>query len=145
MKAKQFYSSQAWRYCAKYVLLYYANDDGMVQCSTSGVWMPVNSSKAHCGHLIRVHDGTKTNYSTAFEFENLAPQSHQENIYKGGNQLEMYKWLVEKHGQDKMDMLDIKRHNICKLGKFEIDYWHQHYKTLFNELVEKRGFNPWKK
>ena len=144
MKSKQFYSSPAWRYCAKYVLLYYANDDYMVQCSTSGVWMPVNSSKAHCGHLHKVFDGTKTNFATALEFENLAPQSHQENVYKGGNQLEMYRWLVNKHGQKAMDLLEIKKHNICKLDKFTMEYWRDYYKQKFNELVAVKG-NPWKK
>lgn len=144
MKSKQFYNSGAWKYLAKYVLLYYANNDGVVQCSTSGVWMPCNSSKMHAGHYIKVFDGSKTNMSTAFSFENIAPQSHQDNIYSGGKPDIMKDWLIKKHGIQKIDLLNIQKHNICKLGKFELDYFKSLHKKQFEDLVNIRGFNPWK-
>jgi len=144
MKAKQFYSSQAWKFCSKYILLYYSNSDGYVQCSTSGAWMSCNDKKMHCGHYIKVYDGSKTNMAVAFEFENLAPQSHQDNIYRGGKPDIMKEWLINKHGVKKIESLNIKKHNICKLGKFEMDYFKTYYKRLFDDLVKEKGINPWK-
>lgn len=143
MTAKQFYSSKAWKYLSRYTLLYYANKEGIVQCSTSGVYMSCNSSKMHCGHYIKVFDGSKTNMSVALDFENLAPQSHKDNIYGGGKPDIMREWLINKHGIKKIEMLNIKKHNICKLGKFELDYFGEMYKRMFNELVDKKGINPW--
>lgn len=143
MKAKQFYSSMAWKYCSRYTLLYYANSDYMVQCATSNQFMSITSSKCHCGHFIKVYDGSKTNYSVAFNFENLAPQSHQENIYAGGRPDIMKEWLINKHGKELIDLLQIRKHNICKLDKFTMDYWKGHYKKLFDDLVKIKG-NPWK-
>jgi hypothetical protein len=106
--------------------------------------MSINSKKAHCGHFIKVFDGSKTNFAVAFNFENLAPQSHQDNIYSGGKPDVMKEWLISKHGQKKIDMLNIQKHNICRLDKFTMDYWADHYKKLFDELVKIKG-NPWKK
>lgn len=144
MKSNQFYGSAAWKYCSRYVLLYYANDQYIVQCATSNKPLFIAASNCHCGHYIKTFDGSKTNFATAFEFENLAPQSHQENVYAGGRPDIMRDWLVAKHGQNKMDVLNIKRHNICKLGKFEMEYWRDHYKKLFDDLVKIKG-NPWRK
>lgn len=144
MKSKEFYKTKAWRFLSRFVKLYYANSEGYVQCSTSGIWMPVNDKKTHCGHFIKVFDGTKTNMSVAFEFENLAPQSHQDNVYSGGKPDIMKEWLIREHGQEKIDKLLIKKHNTCKIGAFELEYFGNTHEKLFKKLVEKRGFNPWK-
>lgn len=144
MKAKQFYSSKAWRYLSRYVLLYYANKDGYVQCSTSGIWLECNSKKMHCGHLIKVYDGSKTNYSVAFEFQNLAPQCHQDNIYSGGKPDVMKEWLIKKHGSKAINKLYIKKNNICKLSAFEMEYFGDLHKKMFEDLVAKKNINPWK-
>lgn len=143
MKSKQFYSSQAWKYFAKYILLYYSNDEGYVQCSTSGVWKACNDKKMHAGHYIKVFDGTKTHMSVAFSFENVAPQSHKDNIYLGGKSEVMKEWLINKHSLEVIEKLHIQKHNICKLGKFEMDYFKKCHKDLFDRLVKARGFNPW--
>jgi len=142
MKSKVFYKSSAWKYCSRYVLLYYS--DGLyVKCSTSGKILKINEANCHCGHLIKVFDAGRTNFATAFDFENLAPQSIQDNRYSGGKPDIMRKWLEEKHGVNKIDSLYIKRHNICRLDKFTIDYWKVYYKSLFDNLVKEKG-NPWK-
>lgn len=140
MKIKDFYNSTAWKYCSKYVLLYYSNNEGYVQCSTSGLWYACNDKRIQCGHYYKA-DSHK---STAFEFTNLAPQSYKDNRYFSGKPEVMREWLIKQHGIKAIESLDIKKNNICKLVKVEFDYWKEHYKKLFNELVKEKGFNPWK-
>lgn len=139
MKQKDFYKSRAWYYCSRYVLLYYSID-GMVQCSTSPeLWYPCNDRRIHCGHYLKADQ----HRSVAFEFTNLAPQSYRDNKFFSGKPDIMRKWLIEKHGEKAIEKLEIKKHNICKLDKFTMDYWKDYYKKLFNELVKEKG-NPWK-
>jgi hypothetical protein len=140
MKVKDFYNSTAWKYCSKYVLLYYSNNEGDVQCSTSGRWYACNDRKIHCGHYHKL-DSHK---ATAFEFTNLAPQCYTDNKYFSGKPDVMREWLIKQHGIKAIQRLDIQKHNICKIGKFELDLFKEHYKKLFNDLVRKKGFNPWK-
>ena len=142
MKAKQFYSSAAWKYCSRYVLLYYS--DGMyTKCSTSGKILKINEGNCHCGHLIKVFDAGITNFATAFNFENLAPQSMRDNRYLSGKPDIMREWLENKHGINKIRNLYIQKHNICRLDKTIMDYWKSYYKGLFDNLVKEKG-NPWR-
>jgi len=140
-----FYSTRAWINCSHFVLTYYANDEGMVQCSTSGKWMHVTDKNCHCGHYIKVRDMSKTNYSVALEFTNLAPQSYQENIHRGGNQIEMRKWLVKQHGEKVIEDLELKQHNICKPDLIYLMYWADFYEQQLEILLKKRGIKDfWK-
>jgi len=140
MKPKDFYRSLAWRYCSRYVLLFYSIDGLYVKCSTCGKIMQVNSREAHCGHLIKITDS----WATAFEFENLAPQCMRDNRFLGGRQDLMKEWLIKKHGIYKINDLYIRKHNFCKPEQFHLDYWAGYYKRLFEKLAEEKG-NPWKK
>lgn len=138
MTQPEFYASTAWRYCSRYVLLFYSNN-GNVQCSTCGKWYSLPNKLIQCGHLHK----SDRHKSTAFDFHNLAPQCYSDNKYFSGKPDVMLGWLIEKHGRETMEMLDIKKNNICKLDKFELDIIKDHYKKLFNELVKTKG-NPWK-
>ena len=139
MKPSDIYRSTAWKYFSRYVLLYYS--DGLyAQCFTSGKILQINTKFAQCGHLIKVTDS----YATAFEFTNVGVQSLSENRYHGGRQDVMYKKLVEIHGQKAIDMLYIRKNNICHLDKFTLDILAKEYKGKFEQLAKKKG-DPWKK
>jgi hypothetical protein len=137
MKQQDFYNSAAWRYCAKYVLLYYSVD-GMVQCSTSGRWYHLPDRNIVCGHYYH----SDQHRSVCLEFNNLGPQSYSENRYFSGRPEVMRQWLIKQHGLKAIELLDIKKNNAMKLDKFTLDYYKDYYKNLFNELVKVKG-NPW--
>ena len=139
MKIKDIYKTTAWKYFSRYILLKYANKDYIVNCSTSGVWLKITDKNCHCGHYIKAHD----HYSVLFDETNVAPQSYAENRFKSGNQIAMRKFLVEKHGIDAIERLEIKKYNTCKLDKFELFLLSEIYKKKFNDLVKIKG-NPWK-
>ena len=144
MKSKEFYSSTAWKWFSKYVLLYYSVD-GAVQCRTSGRWYNCNNKKIHCGHLIKVFDmGGKTNFATAFQFTNVLPQCHQHNVHMGGNELKMLDAIEETFGKGTYDELKEKARFPLRLDKVTLKEISDEYRLKFNELAKTKG-NPWKK
>jgi hypothetical protein len=139
MTQKQFYSTTAWKYLRMSVLLFYSND-GVVKCSTCGKFMILPSKDAQGGHWIKSNESR----ATALEFNNIAPQCYTCNKYHSGRPEIMEKFLREQHGDKAIDMLLIKKHNICKLDKFTLDYFAGQHKKMFHELVKTKG-NPFKK
>lgn len=138
MKSKDFYSTKAWKIFTKYQLLKWSNN-GTVFCITCGKPMLINSKESCTGHLIKVFDGNKSNFSVAFEEINSAPQCSTCNRYHGGKPDIMLRKLIEKYGQKEIDRLYIKRHNPMKLDKFTLDLIYKEYKRKYDELVLIKG------
>jgi ribosomal protein L32 len=146
MKSKDFYKTTAWKWFSRYVLLYHSfkTSEGLyVTCSTSGKTLMPNHKNMHCGHYIKVYDGNSTNYATAFEFHNVAPQFYADNTKMGGRQDRMREWLVKKYGSKQVERIEIKRRNHMKLDKVTLKIISDLYRNKFNVLAEKKG-NPWK-
>jgi hypothetical protein len=144
MKSSEFYRHRTWRMCTKYILLYYSNN-GVVFCITCGKPMFIDDKDCCTGHLIKVYDGNRTNFSTAFEFTNLAPQCNAICNRRGNGKPDiMYRKLVELHGQDAIDKLYIKKNNPLKLDAYYLDILYKEFKQKFDELVKVKG-NPWLK
>lgn len=143
MKSAEFYRHRTWKIFTKYVLLLHSNN-GVVFCITCGKPMMVNDKDSCTGHLIKVFDGNRTNFSTAFELFNTGPQCNQICNRRGNGKPDvMYRKLVEKHGQDSIDKLYVKKNNPMKLDKYYLDILYNEFKTKFEELVKVKG-NPWK-
>ena len=141
MTPREFYRTTAWRWCAKYVLLHYSDDDGMVQCSTSPeLKYFCNDRKIHVGHYYKLHQ----HKSLAFEFKNLAPQSYRDNNFFSGKPEVMALWIEKTHGKKTLKWLDREKNKIYKLDKYELKKWSDHYRLLFKKLVKQKGFDPWK-
>lgn len=144
-KKFSLYRTIAWRYFSRYVLLFYADDQGVVQCCTSGRYLQVNQRNCHLGHYCKVLDGNSSNYATAFDFVNVSPQSSQDNTFMGGRQNLMREWLVKTHGEEAVKEMELRSKRPFHLDKYTLDKIAEEYKLKFNNLVKERGFNPWKK
>jgi len=139
-----FYKTTAWKWFRRYVLLYYANKDGIVKCATSGRYMALGSKNCHCGHYIKVRDGNSTNYATALDFRNVGPQHIQDNTKMGGRQDLMREWLVNQHGEESIKNLESKRRIPFKLNPSTLEEYSVKYKQLFKSLLLDRNMkNPW--
>ena len=139
--SEKFYQLTAWRHASKYTLLHYADDDLMVQCSTSGRFYRVNNPDLHCGHYHKA-DAHK---ATAFEFKNLAPQSASDNTKKGGLPEIMAKWIEKTHGVGTLEWLNIEKNKTLHLDKVTLEQISKHYLKLFNEELLRRNIkNPWR-
>lgn len=139
---ERFYSSTAWRWCSRYVLLYYADSDLMVKCSTSThLIYRVTSKNIHCGHYIK----SDQHKATAFEFKNLFPQSYSDNVHFSGKPEIAKEWIEKIHGAGTVEWLEKKKNETYHLDSTELDKWAKYYRTLFNELLIERNIkNPWK-
>lgn len=139
------YKTTAWKWCSHYVLLYYADSNCIVQCSTDPTLSyHVTDKNIHVGHYIKYRDGNSTNNSTALLFENLAPQSARDNTKYGGKPEVMKEWLIKHHGEEKIKNLDRIKRDAYKLDKYTLFQISENYKKLFKELLDKRNIiNPW--
>jgi hypothetical protein len=79
----------------------------------------------------------------ALNFFNVAPQCLRDNKYFSGKPDVMYQWLLQKHGQDKMDELLVAKNKPQKLDPYEMELIKNDYKQKFKELVKVKG-NPFK-
>lgn len=106
-----------------FIRLRNADANGMVQCFTSGKIMHWRESQA--GHFV-----SRRHLATRWDEINVQVQSVKENVFNQGNAPEFSKRLAEKYGQKAVDLLLIKKHNKCKMGKFE-------YQILISDYKKK--------
>ena len=138
----RFYSSTAWKWCSRYVLLCYSDSDLNVRCSTSPhLVYRVTDKQIHCGHYIKA-DKHK---AVALEFKNLFPQSYSDNVHFSGKPEIAKEWIEKTHGTGTVEWLETKKNETYHLDSSELDKWANHYRTLFNELLKTRKIkNPWR-
>lgn len=100
-----------------------ADQNGFVQCYTSGKWY--HWTKLQCGHFI-----SRRHLSTRWEEKNAKPQSVSENMFNQGNGPMFAKNLIKEYGAGILEELEIKKNNVCRMGMFE-------YGVLIKEYQEK--------
>lgn len=142
-----FYSSTAWKWFSHYVLLFYADDDLTVSCCTSPTLRYKITDRNICvGHYQKVFDANSSNYSTAFEFKDVAPQSVYDNVHFGGKPEIMKIWIDKTHGEGTSKEMERLRKQSFKLDKYEYDRLAEHWKAKYKELLIQRQItDPWKK
>jgi hypothetical protein len=72
--------------------------------------------------------------SLRYDEKNVNAQCRACNRFSEGNAIGYYAGLVKKYGSKVIEYLDIKRHNVCKMGKFEYELLINHYKGEVEEL-----------
>lgn len=139
---ERFYSSTAWGWCSKYVLLYYADEDLNVRCATSPhLIYQVTDREIHCGHYLK----SDQHKATAFEFKNLFPQSYSDNRHFSGKPEIAKEWIEIMHGPGTVEWLETKKNETYHLDSSEFDKWAKYYKEKFKDLLKQRGIkNPWR-
>lgn len=147
LNVNRFYNTSAWLNFSHFVLLFYANEDLEVACSTDPtLWYKITDGNICVGHFIKVFDGNSTNFATAFEFCNVGPQSRKENDH-GGNMEQMAIWIEETHGAGTVDRLKAMKRHAFKLDKYTLNEISKKYLGLLNDELRRRNIdkNPWRK
>ena len=134
MKKKYFYSSKAWKTFRLYMLNQFAKGKDHVQCCTCGKVLTIGSKDCQLGHFIKVYTASKTNFATAFDEKNVAPQCLQCNFYKGGEEIKMQEYLIALHGTKEIDKLKIKAYNVCRLDKFKLNIIAKEYHNKIDDI-----------
>lgn len=95
---------------------------------------PITYETCDCGHFI-----PRQHTSTRFDERNCNAQCRVCNRMKDGNLPGYTIGLVEKYGDKVISYLDIKRHNISKIGPTEYTVLIKHYQQEVKRLKEQKG------
>lgn len=95
---------------------------------------PKDTSQMNAGHLFPVG----SNESIRYEEDNCWGQCVKCNLHLHGNQLEMYKNVLKKIGEERMNRLDMKRRSLLKLLPFELDELLEKVESKIAELKKKK-------
>lgn len=106
--------------------------DGMNTCFTCGNVLPIK--ELQCGHYI-----SRKHKSLRWYEGNCEVQDEFCNITLGGNYTVYAQRMTKKHGQDHMDMLNIRKHNTTHMGVFEYKILIAEYTEKLNKLIENNG------
>jgi len=89
---------------------------------------PITLETSDAGHF---HN--RAYMSLRYDEQNVNAQCRHCNRFREGNMQGYQKGLVDKIGGKAVDMLFIKRSNLCKLSEVELDLLIDHYKKLLKD------------
>ena len=116
------------KWMSYFIRLSYANDDGVVRCSTCGLWKEWKYIQN--GHWI-----PRQYFSTRYEETNCAPQCGRCNGFEGGRMDAMEKHIKKKWGEETILMLTSKKRN-----RFDKSEWV--FKIIAEEYRKKAQALP---
>lgn len=108
---------------SQFIRISHSDSKGTVKCYTCG--KVDHYKKMHNGHYI-----SRRHLSTRWFEKNTKPQCVGCNIFNQGNGPAFSIALIKEYGPNILDELEIKKNNICKMGKFE-------YELLIQEYTQK--------
>lgn len=119
--------AKAWRVFSKYIKMRDADlmKDGFVACCTCGQKLHWADKKMQAGHFL---DG-RTN-SILFEEKCVHPQCSGCNIFKHGNKVEYYEFMLQKYGKTTINSLR-------KLKMQTIKFTEDDLKEIISKYEEK--------
>ena len=107
-----------------------AGKDGYIKCISCG--KIVQWKESDCGHYIN-----RSHNSTRYDEINCNAQCRSCNRFDEGNQQGYRRGLIKKYGEQATDMLEVKKHNTCKLGQFEINALAEEYRRKLKQMTRK--------
>lgn len=102
------------------------------RCISCGQIKPY--SQADCGHYIN-----RQHMSTRFDEMNCNAQCRSCNRFDEGNMSGYRKGLVEKYGEQKVLLLELKKSDIRKYSDFEYVVLINYYKKQVKEMKDEKG------
>jgi 5-methylcytosine-specific restriction endonuclease McrA len=106
-----------------------SDENGYGKCISCG--KIVHWKDADAGHFVN-----RAHMSLRYDEKNVNLQCRHCNRFREGEMLGYSEGLVKKYGPEVLDYLKVKKHNICKLGQFEIDLLAKTYKQKIKELCQ---------
>ena len=101
--------------------------DGVFKCISCGQILPYE--QADCGHYIN-----RKHMSTRFDEMNCNAQCRSCNRFDEGNIQGYRRGLVAIYGEQKVTLLEAKKHNFRKYSDFEYEVLINHYKEEIKKL-----------
>jgi hypothetical protein len=89
----------------------------------------ITYSNSDCGHYVN-----RKHMSLRYDETNCNAQCRACNRFDEGNIQGYRRGLIKKYGEEATDMLEIRKHNECRLSVVEIDILINYYKKKIKEL-----------
>ena len=106
--------------------------NGMFRCISCGKIKPY--SQADCGHY-----HSRTHMSTRFDEENANAECRACNRFCADHLVGYRKNLITKIGENRLDVLEWRAHQMKKWSDFELKELIKHYQVKVKELKEEKG------
>jgi len=119
---------------SRYIRLLAADEYGYVKCVTCGKIGHWENDYMFCGHYI-----PRAKMATRFDELNCHVQCYHCNEILKGNILEYNKYMIEKYGIGKVEMLKKKAKGDCVLKTHDMRLIEQNYKEKVKILRLERG------
>jgi len=104
-----------------------ADENGYIRCISCG--KIVKWKESDCGHYIN-----RKHSSTRYDEKNCNAQCRACNRFDEGNIQGYRRGLIAKYGLRETELLEVKKYNVCKLGKLEINALAAEYRKKLNEI-----------
>jgi 5-methylcytosine-specific restriction endonuclease McrA len=116
------------RIFSEYIRRRDSDENGYGRCISCG--KIVHWKDADAGHFVN-----RAHMALRYDEKNVNLQCRSCNRFDEGNSIGYSEGLVRKYGPEVLDYLKIKKHNLCKFGKFEIDLLKKEYKRKIKEIM----------
>jgi len=117
-----------WKIFSQFIRLRDSDEFGMVKCCTCDTRKPWKYMQA--GHFIPKAKGN----AIYFHEDNVHGQCQQCNVFKKGNLIEYYPWMLKKYGEVYVNELRALAKTERKYKSYEYEELIEHYKQLVAEL-----------
>lgn len=118
---------KAWRVFSEYIRRKNANPDGYTECITCGKM--VFWKQIHASHFIHGHVKP-----TFLEESNVHPGCVVCNLYKSGNLIPYYEFMVKTYGQQEIERLKQLSHAVFKPSRDYYDNLISKYQSLLDGM-----------
>jgi hypothetical protein len=119
------------RVFSQFVRLSHADEGGTVECVTCGklLWW----KEAHAGHYI-----SRRHMNTRFDVRNVHPQCCGCNTFRNGQPDEYALYLREKYGDEILEQLNERKHQVKKFTSEELTHLIKHFQERVGEYAAAR-------
>ena len=124
--------AQAWTLLSQIIRWSAADKNGWVRCVTCGKLDRVENMQA--GHFIPAGRGN----AVKWDRRNIHPQCPQCNIFKHGNLIEYYPWMLARYGHKIIDDLRGLSAKPLKLSISDYDGMVDDYREELAEIMRRR-------
>jgi hypothetical protein len=129
-------TSKADQWFSRFIRLRAANSDGIGKCITCSRRKEVKYMD--CGHYVKRQHST-----TRFNEYNCQLQCKHCNAFEQGKDSVFRDKLVSLYGEQTVLILESSKRQTTKMGKVELNYIAELYKSKTNELLKEKGIEKW--
>ena len=129
-------TSKADKYFSLYIRLRDADENGIGTCCTCGL-------KKDVKYMDNSHFIGRQHQATRFDEMNCHTACKKCNGFEEGRKDVYEKFLIEKYGEDRVNLLKLRGQSTCKRNKLDLDYLAVYFKGQAVELSRKKGIELW--